>query len=206
MITDYATLQTAIASELKRTGDSGFTAEVPGFIQLAENEIFRELQLRSTESSLTGTTSGATITLPTGITAIERISITHNSRDYSLDYTSPNDLSKLYSTGFPTRYTIEGGVIKLLIAPDGPYTYTLYTIPNLAALSVINTTNWLITNAPDVYLFGSVVHAANWTRDVEAVAIYKPMFDRALDSVRRNDNAARLPLSGGLQIKPRGTR
>lgn len=205
MITNFDTLQTAVLSELKRTGDVSLTAELPGFIQLAEAEIFRELQLRRTETIITGTTSSATIALPVG-SAIERVSITANSRDYSLDYTSPNNLRVFSSAGQPARYTVENGIIKLLPAPNGPYTYALYTVPNLAALSASNPTNWVITNAPDVYLFGTVVHAANWTRDAEAVAIYRPQFDRALSSVQRNDLNARLPRSGGLQTKPRGNR
>lgn len=204
MIVDYATLQTAVASGLHRATDTLLLAEMPRFVQLAELEIFRELPLRQVESTSTGTTSGATIAIPAGTASIERISITSNGRDYSLDYTSPNGIEQLYSADLPTRYTVENNVIRLLAPPAANYSYTLYLIPDLSPLSVSSPTNWLILNAPDVYYYAVKAQAETWSEDPQSAAASMALADKALTSIRNKDERRRFPISGGLQIKPRG--
>jgi len=206
LITDYASLQAAVASSVHRVGDTQFTAELPRFVQMAEMDIFRNLQIRQTESMVTGTTSGAMIVIPIGMDAIERLSISAYGRDFSLDYTSPNGLEYLSFPNLSSRYTIENGAIRLLAPPAGNYTYTLYIVPNMAPLSVANPTNWLILNAPDVYLYGTLLQAAAWTKDGEESARCAPFYAQAIESVRNQDAQRRFPLSGGLQIKPREAR
>lgn len=206
MITDYTTLQAAVLSNMHREGDVTLLAEMPRFVQLAELEIFRELPLRQVESASPGTTSGAAIVIPPGTAQIERISINSNGRDYSLNYTSPNGIAGLSFVDLPTRYTIESGAIRLLSPPAANYAYTLFLIPDLTALSASNTTNWLLLNAPDVYLYAACIQAATWTGDNEMVAGFVPLYQRALDSIKRKDERKRFPASGGLQIKPRGFR
>ena len=46
MISDYATLQTRIANWAARASDASFVAEVPTFIQLAEQTMFMDLRVR----------------------------------------------------------------------------------------------------------------------------------------------------------------
>lgn len=200
----YAELQSEMTAWGKR---SDLTAKYASFITLAEASILRELKLRVNETTATGTTSGATIAIPTGCDRILRVEITANGVSYTLDYTSPNGIEPLtYSTGFPSRFTVEDGAIRLLSAPADSYTYTVYYIPNLDALSDTNTTNWALTNAPDVYLFGALEQMSHYALDQEQAAKYHGMFLGAMDSVKRVDEARRLPVSGGLQIKPRNAR
>jgi hypothetical protein len=204
LITTYATLQAGVLSELHR---SDLAAVLPRLIQTAEAEMFRDLPLRDLETTATGTTSGATIALPAGMAVIERLEIVSGGVSFTLDYTSPNGIEALtYGTGLPSRYTVEGAAIRLIAAPDGSYTYTLHYIPNLDALSDSNTDNWLLLNAPDVYLHAVVIQAALWTKNDAEVAKRTAFYQRAVESVRRASERKRLPVSGGLQIKPRNAR
>lgn len=206
MITDFASLQAAVASSIHRTGDAALLAEMPRFVQMAEMDISRNLRLRQTESTVTGTTSGATIAIPPGMDALERLSIISYGRDFTLDYTSPNGLESLSIANLSSRYTVENGVIRLLAPPAGNYAYTLYIVPNLSPLSAANPTNWLILNAPDVYLYGTLIQVAAWTKDDAEFARNNPLYSQAMESIRNQDENKRLPMSGGLQIKPRRAR
>jgi len=206
MIVNYATLQAAVASALHRATDTLLLAQMPRFIQLAELDIFRELPLRQIETSASGTTVGATIAIPAGTASIERLSVVTNGRDYSLDYTSPNGIDALATASLPTRYTVENGAIRLLSPPAGNYAYTLYLIPDLTPLSVATPTNWLISNAPDVYYYAVKSQAESWSQDPQSAAESMGMSERAVASIRRKDERRRFPVSGGLQIKPRGFR
>lgn len=206
IIADYASLQTAVASDLHRPTDALLLAELPRFVQLAETDILRALVLRQVETSVTGTTSGATIPLPVGLNQIERISLDYGGSAYTLDYTGPNGVEALSYPGLPTRYTVENGAIKLLSPPAGAYSYTIYLVPQLVPLSVSNPTNWLLTNAPDVYFYATLAQAAGWTRDDATMAKAAAGYAAAIEGVRAKDARLRFPASGGLQIKPRGVR
>lgn len=202
-ISTYTELKAAVADWLDRTD---LTTQIVDAIALAEAIIFREMKLRIAETTATGTTTSATITLPAGLARIERLEIVSDGVKYTLDYTSPNGIEALtQSTGLPSRYTVENGAIRIIRAPSASYTYTLFYIPSFVALSV-SPTNWVLTNAPDVYLYGTLIQMGLFTKDDAMVAKYTPLFGLAMGSVFKADESRRLPLSGGLQIKPRSVR
>lgn len=203
-IATYAELQSTLVTLSHRTD---LATIMPTLIGLAENEIFRELTLRGIETSVSGTISGATIALPADMDTPSRIKIASGGAEYTINYASPNGNDR-FSTGtdLPSRFTIEEGAIHLIPAPNGPYAYTLYYVPLLTALSASNTTNWLLTNHPDVYTKGGLVEIHRHTRNTEQLALAEPRLATALDSVKRSDERKRFPQSGGLQIKPRGVR
>lgn len=206
LITDYASLQSAVASDLHRPTDALLLAELPRFVQLAETDILRALVLRQVETTVTGTTSGATIALPAGLTQIERLGLSANGVEYTLDYTSPNGVTQLTYASLPTRFTVENGAIRLLAPPAGLYSYTLYLIPQLTPLSVGNPVNWLLTHEPDVYFYATLAQAAGWTRDDATMAKASAGYAASIEGIRQKDARLRFPASGGLQIKPRGAR
>lgn len=204
MIDSYTSLQTAVAARLKR---NDLAAVLPTCVELAERVIFRELPLRSIEAVATGTTSGDTVPIPAVVRAIQRIELQANGRRLTLDYTSPAGIADLtLGPDVPTRYTVEGGLIWLLPSPAGPYAYSIFHIPNLDALSSTNASNWLLLNHPDVYFYGTLMEAADHLKDAAARERFGGMFGAAVESTRSAVNAMRFPVSGGLQMKPRGYR
>jgi hypothetical protein len=203
-ITTYAELQQAILDHSHR---SDLSVKVADFIMLAEQHILRDFKLRVNEASTTVSPIGNTMPIPAGAQRIERLEVTIGTTRRTLDYTSPNGIEQLtISSAEPTRYTVEAGTIRIIPAPAASYSYTLYYIPDLTPLSNAAPVNWALTNAPDAYLFGSLCHLARYTQDDAAFERYTPMFMGALDAVKRIDEGRRLPISGGLQIKPRGFR
>lgn len=177
------------------------------FIELAEMEIFRELTMRSIEASAAGTTEGGAIPLPDSVSAIERVEIEANGHRYTLNYTSPNGIETLTgSTDRPTRIVVENGEIRLIPAPSGPYAYTVYYIPVLAALTASNPTNWLLVNHADVYLKGVMRQLSMYTKNAADAQFYSQELGIALNSVGRLEERKRFPIAGGLQIKPRSVR
>lgn len=204
MIDTYTKLQQAMTDWGHR---SDLASHYPDFISLCEAEMFRELELRITEATVSGTTTSDTITIPSGLARVERLEITLSGVRYTLDYTPPDGIERLtYSTSLPTRYTVENNVIRIIPAPASAYAYTLYYIPDLTALSSTVASNWALTNAPDCYLYGSLEQLHHYSLNTEEAAKYRAMFEHALDAVKRSDESRRFPLSGGLQIKVRHAR
>lgn len=191
----YATLQADVATYLHR-GD--LTALIPGFIALAESGIFRELAIREIETTATGTTTGALIALPSDFASMVRVTVTYGGTEFDLAYGGD---PYTVDTGCPLRYTIEGTSVRF--HGGSGYTYTLYYKAVIPPLSDVQTTNWVLTNAPDLYLYASIVQTCNYTQDRELAATLEPKVAQLIDSVRRLSMRRQMPDRGGLQMKPR---
>ena len=119
-----------------------------------------------------------------------------NTLDYKAqDYTPTGQV-------YPEQYALESNQLRIWGAYTGQ-AYKLYYTPNLAALSDSNTTNWLDTNAPDLYLYATALEAAKYIRDQQEVANLTPMVAALIDSIRRASERKGQPSTGSLQIKPR---
>lgn len=167
------------------------------FIPLAESMLFRELDLKETESSVVLTASGGYLTLPADFGKVSRLTYTKNGREINLDYIDRPDS---YVSSTPIGYSQENN--KLRIFPslsDGDY--TLYYLVNIVPLSDSVPTNWLSLNAADLYLYATCLEAAKWARDGDQIAILSPMVQSLIESVRSFSKRRILPMNAGLQIK-----
>lgn len=193
----YTELKTNIAAWLHRTD---LTDKIDTFIDLAEAVLFRELNVAELETTDTGTTSGATIWLPTDMGTLSKITITHAGRECTLDHATPNH--SLSAGGVPTQYQMQDGAITLSPVPGDGYPYTLYYTPNLSPLSSTNTTNWLLQKAPDLYLLASQYQGAKYVADFAAMQQLGAEIAPLLDSVQRLTKR-RQAVRGSLQIRTR---
>lgn len=71
---------------------------------------------------------------------------------------------------------------------------------DVTSLSVSNTTNWLLTNHPDVYLYGTLLEAQPYLMDDARIATWAQIFDRVVAEVRRPNSSANLTNYSGLQL------
>lgn len=188
-ITDYASLQSGVIAWLNRTGDADATANVATWIQLAEDEIFSELAtspLRQGEQNNQAFAISTEYTaLPSGFLRARDITI-QGSPPQELDYITPSSVNRLGiltgSVGKPQKYTIQGNQLRVIPAPDSAYTAT-FNYQALAALSGSNTTNWLLTLHPKIYLFATLAEADRYYRDPDGftadTSIWKGLFAKA---------------------------
>ena len=196
---NYTDLQNAVVAYFRR---GSITGRVPAWVELAESFLFRELDVNSIETSATGTTTNSLISLPTDLKTIIRVAITQNGATYDLDYLpAPDEATEV--SAYPMGYSLQGGSIRLHPNVGTGYAYTLYYTPKIEALSGLNTTNWLLDNASDLYLYATCLHGAaemkNSAEETKLANMIQPM----LASVRSLTERAGLPKSSGMQIRPR---
>jgi hypothetical protein len=93
------------------------------------------------------------------------------------------------TSGMPVAYTIIGDNFRFAPTPDTTYTGTLNYFKSFDALSDSNTTNYILTNHPAIYLYGSLYHAANFLGGVEPARLqqWQGMYTTALERLERND-------------------
>ena len=186
-----------IAERLHRTD---LTAQIPGFVSLAEAFLFRELAIQSLELAVLVTPVNGVITLPADCASVGRVTTAYYGVDATLDY--GNAPRRWGTGGAPLSYTLEAGGLRLNVSAPG-YACTLYYTPKLTPLSDANPTNWLLVNAPDLYLAASQLEGARFTQNAEQAAGLTASLPGMLDSVQRLTRRTGQPQHGGMQIKPR---
>lgn len=193
----YATLQTDIAGYLHRTD---LTDKIPTFIGIAESFLFREIRVKAIEISVSGTTVAGYAAMPADFGSLSRVTMSLNGRTYNLDYMSL--ATEPTSVDAPGYYSFENGQIRIWGTATGS-AYTLVYVPAVAALSAINTSNWLLENAKDLYLYASCLEGARYLRDAGEIASLTPVVSMLLNSVRSTVGGMAFPVTGGMQMKTR---
>lgn len=202
MITDYATLQTAIADWVARD-DAETLAAIPLWIALAEARITRKLRDTTLRATITIADESTPIPADVGELRSVRLSTGSGWLDTSLMIGTPEILDDYRArssnvSGRPRIVAILGGDIISVPAPDSVYSADITYYQKLIPLSATNTTNVVLTMAPDAYLYGALVAGEGFLEHDERMTIWKAQFEEAIDEL----NAARSNREYGAGTAP----
>jgi len=111
------------------------------------------------------------------------------------------------TSGQPRAYSIEGTNFRFSPAPDSTYTARLTYYKAFDAIDSTTTTNHIITNHPDIYLYGSLYFGSTFLRgmDPQTVTQFKGQYEAALQQAEIADakdkyNGAPLVQRSGINI------
>jgi len=190
-LSNYSELQSSVANWLNR---SDLTTEITGdFIVLTEKDFNSKLRIRKmVESDSSFSINAETVALPSGFLQVRDLFILSGGTKYALTYMTPPQMDQIKgssTSGMPVAYTIIGDNFRFAPTPDSTYTSTLNYYKSFDALSDSNTTNYILTNHPAIYLYGSLYHAANFLGGVEPARLqqWQGMYTTALERLERND-------------------
>jgi hypothetical protein len=197
-LSNYTDLQASVTNWLRRDGDTTLVATAPDLIVLAEAQFNRDIRHRrmETTATLTFTAASDLLALPTDYIET-RTAVVQTNPLTLMTFVSQSQLATnwpLGSSGIPTEYTVVGSNLKVGQTPDSAYDVELtymQKIPDLAT----NSTNWLMTNHPDMYLYGALLQAAPFLSDDERVPVWGAFYDRAREGLKLD--ATRSSFSGG---------
>lgn len=187
--TTYATLSAALSDWEERSFSSSETDEFIALAEAAANRKLRQDFRRRTSTTITTDSSGEA-TLPTGfvgMTSLVRdvlgsVPLKQVSWD-ALIARNPYEVTE--DAGV---YAINGTVLK--VAPITADSFICKFSSVLTALSSVNTTNWLLTLAPDYYLFYGQAMAAAKAKDYASAAGLKGEALTILDELVSQGNVA----------------
>jgi len=183
-LSNYTELQTAIANWLDR---DDLTAQIPDFISLAEAYMNDDLRLRSMISEATVTPSQVNkyVALPTGFK--ESISFVDEVGE-ALNQIHHEDLQDMQygtSSGGPEYYSVTSRInFDRLASGALSYTMTYYKALDLAS----DTTNDVLTDYPNIYLYGSLLQAEPYLKNDKRIAVWNQMYNSAMKTA--NNKAA----------------
>ena len=186
----YSALKTSIANWLNR---SDLTSEISGdFIVLTEKDFNSKLRIRKMITQTTITVDAETESLPSGFLQVRDFYILNGGTKYALNYITPAQMDQIKGgsmTGQPSTYTILGDNFRFAPSPSASYTGVINYFKEFDALSDSNTSNYILTNHPAIYLYGSLYHAANFLGGIEPrqVQQWQQMYSTAMERLERND-------------------
>ncbi len=191
-IVDYTSLQSAVTEYLARDQDTTLIARIPTFIQLAEAKFNRQLFVRQMEQRATAVVDTASsepeyISLPADFQSMRRVRLSSVTGKPWLEFKSGTQIDEYrFGTsnvaGRPRYFTVFGDEIELAPTPDAAYTIEMVYRKSIPALAS-NANNWLLTLAPDLYLYGALLETAPYIKEDGRIQTWGLGFTTALNDL-----------------------
>ena len=202
-ITTYAELKSAVADFLNR---DDLTNTIDTFIDMAEAQLNRDVRHWKMEQRSTAEIDDQYLTLPTDWLETIRLTM-QDTVPYVLNLASRDQIEEYRLrgadvSGKPVYYSHIAGEIELYPTPDATYDIEMLYTQKIDALSDSNTSNWLLTEAPDLYLYAVLMETAIYLRDDDRIAAYASMYQNKLAAL--NASSKKATVSGtGLKLNIR---
>lgn len=203
-LNNYTNLKAAIASWLNR---EDLASQIPDFIALAEARFNRDLRLNAMLQRATISATSDNAVLPNDWLEHVSVTVVNDGTIYRpLTYVTNEEFNRLRHqnlTGSFRYYTIQEDNIALLPAmSSGTVSLEMFYYGKIPALSDSNTTNWLLTRAPDLYLYGALVAAEMYLANDERLPVWLANVEKIMDDLRMESERAKRP-QGALAARKR---
>lgn len=196
-ITNYAELTAAVASWLAR---DDLAPQVPSFIAMAEAKLnrslrYREMEKRSSTAVDLSSLEPQYVALPTDYHSIRSVCLSGVVEKPRLQYLNDVQIEDYRSnigdlTAMPRFFGVIGSEIVLVPKPDLAYALEMVYRARIPALAAGNPTNWLLSLAPDIYLYGTLLEASVYMENDARIPVWLSAFSSAVDGLNKLDDSA----------------
>ena len=190
---NYAELVQAIKDYTENL-ETSFVAQIPNFVQQAEERIYRSVMIPELRKNVTASTSAGNqyLARPTDFLAVFSIAVVDGDGDYNylLDK-DVNFIREAYprssTQGLPQYYgqfdgddTVSSGNFILGPTPDANYTVELHYYFDPPSI-VTTSTSWLGDNAEAALLYGALIEAYTYMKgEADILSLYGQRYQEAL--------------------------
>lgn len=189
-LSTYDELKTSIANWADRDDLTNF---IPDFIALTEARFNRALRLRSMEQKQIAMTVGgqSNYALPVNYLQMREFRL-NNNPTVSLTYVSPEIFEAWnLGSGIPKFYTIIANEIRIGPTPAGVYEMEMLFWRKFPNLGPTVASNWMLLNAPDVYLYGSLLELEPFIQNDARIAVWNAGYSKAIEDIQLQDDKDR---------------
>jgi hypothetical protein len=177
-LSNYGELKTSVAAWAAR---SDLTTIMPDFVLLAHKQLMRDLRghLRLQKRDTAFSVASEYVACPTDFLELVSMHCTSANPAFAVQFMDSDTGTNRYQAvaGVPAYVAVVGSTsnvenFKFSPPPSGTYTMTIEYYASLTFFGNDAATNWILTDHPDLYLYGSLVQASGY--------LEKGMVDRAL--------------------------
>jgi hypothetical protein len=86
-------------------------------------------------------------------------------------------------TDQPVYFSIVGSEMELAPTPNDDFDVEILYRANIPAITSDNATNWLLTLAPDLYLYGALLESAAYNKDDARLSVWGTAFQTCLEQL-----------------------
>lgn len=180
-LANYADLQAATLDWMTRAGQSG---QVADWITLAEARLNRELGAVETDATILGVVDSRRIDIAT-LAMVQPIALFRAEVGCDEVFVTPKaDGTFPYraDSGRPTIWAVDGDAIDFDCPLDAAYPFRLRYRQKFSLAA--SSTNWLLTNHPDVYLAATLMWGAGYNEDWSNGSVWKGILDADIPRIR----------------------
>ena len=196
------------ATIVRYSGRDDLSDVIDDFITITESKMFNnevatllvdDLETTITLQTVAGTNS---VALPSGYIESRSLTITAGGSETELYYNTPAAIRKRSVSGIPVYFTVEGSDITFDTTPDGVYDLEFTYRAKPTALSSSNQTNAILTNYPEIYLYGALSELYKYTSEPDDSAVYFNDFISAIKGANKGSRKRQHPQA---QARVRGS-
>jgi hypothetical protein len=199
-LNSWTALQNSILEWLGRPGDTLLLPAVPDLIALFEEEARDRLRTQDvTNVELPPLTPGV-FALPDDAQSVRRVVYDGTQLEYMPAWGMGEVTVDGQIIGAPLWYTIEGLNLAIGPTPDTNLSAFIDYWQGVPALGPTVPSNWLLSNYPSLYLFGSLANAEAYIGNDERVTGWIQQREAGFERVQRAAIAARV---GGAPLVQR---
>lgn len=202
-LSTYAELKSSIADFLNR---QDLTATIPTFISLAEAQLSRDVRHWRMENRATATLNNQYLTRPADwVETIRLVMLGNGTRPLQYLSTAAMDERRGNSAdvaGEPRYYRHIENQFEVFPSPDSNTSAELVYTQKIPELSDSTASNWLLGVAPDVYLYGSLLHSAPYLAEDQRVGVWAQLYSAGVKRLNEESDQAKYSGSGlGMRVK-----
>ena len=195
----YSDLQTYVTELMAREDLLGNAAD---WITLAEARLNREIPAVETDVTLTGVASSRRIDVSSYsvVSPLALFLIDTDGDEVEMVRKADGTFPYTDTPDQPRFWAMDGSNIDFDCPLDTAYTFR-FRIRQRYALSDSSTTNWLLTNHPDIYVAATLIWGGGYIRDLEYAGIFNTSLVAGIESVKHvimEQNRAELTVDPAL--------
>ena len=187
-LSNYTDLQAICADFLNR---SDLTDIIKDWIKMAEAEFNRVLRTREMAVRTRSPLSTQYVKLPPDFIGMRNIELITDPIT-PLEYRNPHTLDIHRSNdanGKPLYYSVIQDNLEFAPVPDSEYTLEIVYYQKVPALSV-HTTNWLLDNHPDAYIYGTLLQSPVYLGHDERITLWLGRYNQIIEQITTSDQKA----------------
>lgn len=191
----YANLRTYLASDLNRTD---LSSAIVDFIRLAEAHMSNRLKTREMDVTTTLTITSGVAAIPAALQSVKsmRLAVTPFGA-IQPEGVEAQEARRPDTPGNPQTYAMVGE--EFIFWPPATSSARIRYRRDVPALSDANTTNWILTEHPHLYLYGALFQAYMFLKDDQRAAQYESKFGAAIEELNARDLVSQI---SGMNVNP----
>lgn len=184
------------AAVIRFTGRNDIADVIDDALSIADAQIYandvQPLRIREMETRATATasTSSRFLALPDGFLKMRRLKLQLALGDHDVRYMAPEQLEVDGDSGMPRFFTVTSE-LEFERTPDSAYTLEMQYFKRLTVISDANQTNDILTNYPNIYLFGVMYVLKQFEADEQLAQYYYGEFINAIAGANKQDRRGR---------------